>query len=222
MLLSPAKALISRHRCLPHPTADFILKSPLSKLSHHLSLHRRTAGSAFLLALAAFIVTLLSSLRRRLIHHRATAPFIIASPVLPLCRAATAFFVTPPFPSLLRRRFCLRHCAAASSAFVVAPPLPSLSRRCCCRHRAAARFIVAPPLYFLTSSHLAPPPVLNFSLRPRCLPCRHRPCHRRRIPSPVAPLPSLSSSLLLLHCRHLRHRRRAIVARHHHRRRRAA
>jgi hypothetical protein len=158
-----------RHRCLPHPTADFILKTPLSKLSHHLSLHRRTAGSAFLLALAAFIVALLSSLRRRLIHHRANAPFIIASPVLPLCRAATAFFVTPPFPSLSRHRFCLCHRAAASSAFVVAPPLPSLSRRCCCRHCAAARFIVAPPLYFLTSSHLNRPQIdpIALPLRPR-------------------------------------------------------
>jgi len=50
-LLSPAKALLSRHCCLPHPAADFILEPPLSKLSHHLSLHRRAAGSAFLLAL---------------------------------------------------------------------------------------------------------------------------------------------------------------------------
>ncbi len=147
LLLSPAKALLLRHRCLPHPAADFILKLPLSKLSHHLSLHRRATGSAFLLALtlpslsrcfchcaaARFIVAppLPSSLRHQFcLCHHAVIPFLVAPPVLPL-------------PSRCR---CLCHCAAASFAFVVAPPLPSLSRQCCFRHRATARFIVAPPL----------------------------------------------------------------------------
>jgi len=58
LLLSPAKDLLSRHTCLPHSAADFILKLPFSILSHHLSLHRCTAGSIFLRAL-----TLLSLLR---------------------------------------------------------------------------------------------------------------------------------------------------------------
>ena len=112
-LLSPAKALLLRHCCLPHPAADFIRKSPFSTLSHHLPLHCRAAGSAFLLALT--------------------------------------------LPSLSR---CFRHCG------------------------------------------------------------RHHPCHRRRIPLPVAPLPSLSSSSSSRHrcCR--RHRCRVIVAHHHHCRRR--
>ena len=182
-MLSPAKALLSRHRCLPHPTADIILKSPLSTLSHHLSLHCRAAGSAILLALTLpplsrcfhhcaaapfiFVPSLPSSLCRQfcLCHHAAAshcfchcaAAQFIVTPPLPsslcrqfcLCRRATAaFFVMPLFPSLLRRRFFLRHRAATSSAFVVAPPLPSLSCRCYFRHCAAARFIVAPPLYF--------------------------------------------------------------------------
>ena len=145
-LLSPAKALLSRHCCLPHPAADFILEPPLSKLSHHLSLHRRAAGSAFLLAL-----TLPSS--SRCFCHCAAARFIVVPP-LPsslrrqfcLCRrAATAFFVTPPFPSLSRRQFCLRHRAAA--AFVIAPPpvLHMSLRRHCLPCRAAAVFVVAPP-----------------------------------------------------------------------------
>ena len=156
-LLSTAKALLSRHHCLPHPAADFILKSPLSTLSHHLSLHHHTVGSAFLLAL-----TPLSSSRCFL--HCAAAPFIVV-PSLPssLCRqfclchrAAAAFFVKPPFPSLSRCQFCLRHRANASSAFVVAPPLTSLSHCCCFCHRAAARFIVAPPLYFFFLNLLPP------------------------------------------------------------------
>jgi len=71
---------------------------------------------------AAFIVALLSPLRRRSIHQRATAPFIVAR-----CAASSAFVVTSLFPSLLRCRFCLRHCAAA--AFVIALPLASSSRR---------------------------------------------------------------------------------------------
>jgi hypothetical protein len=131
LLLSRAKDLLSRHRCLPHPTTDFILKPPLSTLSHHLSLHRRAAGSAFLLAL-----TLPSSCS---IHHHATAPFIVAPPVLP-------FFVTPPLPSLSRRQFCLRH--RATAAFVIASP-PGLhlsSRRRCLSFRAAAVFVIALPL----------------------------------------------------------------------------
>ena len=146
-LLSPAKALLSRHRCLPHPAADFILKPPLSKLLHHLSLHRYATDSAFLLAL-----TLPSLLR--CFCHCAAARFIVAPP-LPsslrrqfcLCRRAVVSFLVarPVLPSSSRCR-CLCHRAPASSAFVVAPPLPSLSRRCCFRHRAAARFIVTPPL----------------------------------------------------------------------------
>jgi hypothetical protein len=118
LLLSPAKALLSCHHCLPHPAADFILKSPLSTLSHHLSLHHHAASSAFLLAL-----TLLSS--SHCFRHCATAPFIVA-PSLPsslrrqfcLCRRATAaFFVMPPFHSLLCCQFCL----------CVAPPVLNTS-----------------------------------------------------------------------------------------------
>jgi hypothetical protein len=136
---------------------------------------------------------MLSSLRRCSIHRHATAPFIVAPPVLPLCRAAAAFFVTPPFPSLSRRWFCLRHRAAASSAFVVAPPLPSLSRRCCCHHRAAARFIIAPPLYFLISSHLDRPQIdpIALPLRPRQV--SHSPLFvavTSQSPPIVPPLPS--------------------------------
>ena len=147
LLLSPAKALLLRHCCLPHPAADFILKPPLSKLSHHLSLHCCAAGSAFLLAL-----TLPSS--SRCFHHCAAARFIVA-PSLPsslrrqfcLCRrGATAFFVTPPFPSLSRRQFCLHHRAAA--AFVIAPPpvLHLSSRHRCHPCCAAAAFVIALPL----------------------------------------------------------------------------
>ena len=124
-LLSPAKALLSRHCCLPHPVADFILKPPLSKLSQHLSLHHRVAGSDFLLAL-----TLPSS--SRCFRH---------------C-AATRFIVAPPLPSSLRRQFCLCRCAA--TAFFVTPPFPSLSRRqFCLRHRSAAAFVIAPPPQYL-------------------------------------------------------------------------
>jgi hypothetical protein len=151
LLLSPAKDLLSRHRCLPHPAADFILKPPLSKLSHHLSLHRRATSSAFLLAL-----TLPSS--SPCFRHCAAARFI-DTPPLPsllrrqfcLCRrAAAAFFVTPPFPSLSRRQFCLRHRAAA--AFVIAPPpvLHLSSRHRCHPCRAAAAFVIALPLASLS------------------------------------------------------------------------
>jgi hypothetical protein len=51
----------------------------------------------------------------------------------------------PPLPSSSRHH-CLNPRAAA--AFIVAPPvLPSLSRRCSLHHRAAgSTFIVAPPL----------------------------------------------------------------------------
>ncbi len=124
------------HTCLPHSTADFILKLPFSILSHHLSLHRRTAGSVFLRADAAFIAALLSSLRRRLIHRHTTAPFIVAPPVLPLlsrhrgllCHAAVPFLVAPPVLPLSsrRRQFCMCRCAVA--AFLVTPLLLSSSR----------------------------------------------------------------------------------------------
>jgi hypothetical protein len=124
-------------------------------LSHHLSLHRRAAGSAFLHAL-----TLPSSLRcfrhcsRRLIHRRATAPFIVAPPVLPLlsrhrgllCHAAVPFLVALPVLPLSsrRRQFCICRCAAA--AFLVAPLLLSSSRCRSLHCRAAALFFdLLPP-----------------------------------------------------------------------------
>jgi len=109
---------------------------------------------------AAFIVALLSSLCRRSIHRRATAPFIVAPPVLPLssryhslsCRAAgSAFVIALPLPlSLRRRQFC--NCCRAAAAFLVAPLL-LLSSRCRSLHRrAAAPFIFAPPV-LPSSSH---------------------------------------------------------------------
>ena len=155
MLLSPAKDLLSRHRCLPRPAADFILKSPLSKLSHHLSLHRRTAGSAFLRAL-----TLLSSLH--CFCHCAAARFIVTHRSLHRCAASSAFVVAPPRPSLSRRRSL--PCRAAGFAFVIAPPpvLHLSLRRRCLPCRAAAAFVIAMPpasssrrrSIFFTSSHL--------------------------------------------------------------------
>ena len=72
---------------------------------------------------AAFIAALLLSLRRHSIHHRATAPFIIAPPVLPLSlcrygllrRAAVPFLVTPPVLSSSLHCRCLCHRASALS-----------------------------------------------------------------------------------------------------------
>jgi hypothetical protein len=145
-LLSPAKALLSCHCCLPHPAADFILKPLLSKLSHHLSLHRCAAGSAFLLALT------LPSLSRCFCHCAAAA-FVIVLPLpsssrrcsLHCCTAGSAFVFAPSLSSLSRHRFCLRHRAAA--AFIVAPLVLPLSscRWFCLRHRATAAFVIVPP-----------------------------------------------------------------------------
>jgi hypothetical protein len=173
-------------------------------LSHHLSLHHHTVGSAFLLAL-----TPLSS--SRCFCHCAAAPFIVL-PSLPssLCRqfclcyrAAAAFFVKPPFHSLSRCQFCLRHRANASSAFVVAPPLPSLSHCCCFCHRAAARFIVAPPLYFffLTSSHLDCPQINPIALPIHPLQVSHSPLFvavTSQSPPIAPPLPSSPAADFIL------------------------
>ena len=125
LLLLPPKALLLRCLCLPHAAADFIVKLPLSKLSHHRSFHRLAAGSAFLVALP-----LPSSWH--CFRHCAAARFIVA----------------PPLPSSLRCRFCLCHRAAA--VFVIAPPpvlhLSSHHRWFCICRCAAAAFLVAPLL----------------------------------------------------------------------------
>ncbi len=152
-------------------------------MSRRRSLHRRAAGSVFLVALP-----LPSSLRRRYLPCRAAAAFVVAPPLVSLLRrrslhrraAGSAFVVAPPRPSLLRRcslpcraagsalvialllpsssrcrRFCIRRRATAGSAFVIAPPLPSSSSRRCLPCRAAAAFFVVLPL--------------TSSLRCRCL-----------------------------------------------------
>ena len=71
---------------------------------------------------------------------------IICRHLTPSYCAATAFIVTPPLTSSMRRHSLHRRPASSVSVFIVAPPLPSLSRKRCLPCGAAAPFIVAPPL----------------------------------------------------------------------------
>ncbi len=137
------------HVCVTIPAADFILKLQLSKLSCHLFLHRRTAGSAFLRALTLLISLHCFVIAPPLDSLSPTAPFIVAPPVLPLlsrhrgllCHAAVPFLVAPPVLPLSsrRRQFCMCRCATA--AFLVAPLLLSSSRCRSLHCRAAALYI---------------------------------------------------------------------------------
>ena len=108
----PVLPLSSRCHCLCHRTAAssaFVVAPPLPSLLRHCCFHHR-AAACFIVAPplpslfppsadAAFIVALLLPLRRHSIHRPATAPFIIALPVLPLslrrcslpCRTAVIF-----------------------------------------------------------------------------------------------------------------------------------
>jgi hypothetical protein len=85
------------------------------------SLHRRPAGSVFVLA-----PPLPSLSRKRCLPCGATAPFIVAPPL------------PSSSPTLIVAWLCLRRRAAAASLLIVAPPLPSLSH-----HRVTAAFIIA-------------------------------------------------------------------------------
>jgi hypothetical protein len=173
-----------------------------------------------------------------LFRCRRATPFIVALLVLPSSSSlhqhtAAAFIIAPlrPLPSSSRRR-CL-HCSAAGAplpssshcwfylrrqAFINTLLLPSSSRHCshCLPHRAAAAFIVAPPLPSLFRCQRATTPfivalmVLPSSSCPHYLPfvpplpssLRHR-CLNPRAAAAfiVAPLvlPSLSRHCSLHH-----------------------
>ena len=131
---------------LPPPTKFTTnLTNPLKPSSTHCRClhHCTTAPAAFLIA-----PPLPSSSRRRCLHCSAAgAPPLPSSSRCWFYLRRQAFVNTLLLPSSSRHcSRCLPHRAAA--AFIVAPPvLPSLSRRCSLHHRAAgSTFIVAPPL----------------------------------------------------------------------------
>jgi hypothetical protein len=191
-LTNPLKPSSTHCRCLHHCTtapAAFLIAPPLPSSSRRRCLHCSAAGAPplpsssrcwFYLRRQAFVNTLLlpSSSRHcsRCLPHRAAAAFIVAPPLPSLfrCRRATTPFIVAllvlPSSSSLRQ-----HTAAA---FLIAPllPLPSSSRRRCLHRRAAAAFIVP-------------------------LPARHHSLHRRAAGSTyivVPPLPSFCATAAFL------------------------
>jgi hypothetical protein len=154
-LTNPLKPSSTHCRCLHHCTtapAAFLIAPPLPSSSRRRCLHCSAAGAPplpsssrcwFYLRRQAFVNTLLlpSSSRHcsRCLPHRAAAAFIVAPPLPSLfrCRRATTPFIVALL--VLPTSSCPRYLP-----FV--PPLPSSSRHHCLNPRAAAAFIVAPPV----------------------------------------------------------------------------
>jgi hypothetical protein len=194
------------------------------------SLHRRAAGSAFVVA-----PPLPSLSRKRCLPCGAVAPFIVApplpssSPTLIVawfclrCRAAAAFLVAPPLPSSLRPCFCLHRpafcCPAAPCRCRDASPcgpLPSCAVRCRCRvarpsRRAALSCrpspsscpVVVPPVALLPLAVVVPTvkvAVPPVALLPLAGVVPRRRAARRRCVPPVAVVLCPSKSLYCVVC----------------------